>query len=235
MITNEQKKEISKYLLGKNLPLDLLIEVQDHMIEQIENMDNVDFNEAFEKVKFLWRNELKLVYSLRIGYAHTITNFQNKVGGKLHWNMLLKSTVIFSVYFLFVFLIGRNHFQMLLNLVSISYFISISITVLAFVAYFDILKKTLFITRAKINIYQKGAGNFITGALFILIFNNVMFNKNKFVYGTYELFQFKITLKNISETVLNFGYLFMWVYGLLYLIKFRKSILELQKRTSLKI
>lgn len=63
MITNEQKKEISKYLLGKNLPLDLLLEVQDHMIEQIENMDYVDFNEAFEKVKLKWGNDFIMIRS----------------------------------------------------------------------------------------------------------------------------------------------------------------------------
>ena len=65
MITNEQNKEITKYLLSKNLPIDLVLEVKDHMIEQIENMENVSFEDAFEEVKLSWKEELKMVFSLK--------------------------------------------------------------------------------------------------------------------------------------------------------------------------
>ena len=37
MITPEQNKEITRYLVAKNLPIDLVLEVKDHMIEQIES------------------------------------------------------------------------------------------------------------------------------------------------------------------------------------------------------
>jgi hypothetical protein len=51
MITPEQNKEITQYLVAKNLPIDLVLEVKDHMIEQIESMENLCFEEAFEQVK----------------------------------------------------------------------------------------------------------------------------------------------------------------------------------------
>ena len=38
MITPEQNKEITRYLVAKNLPIDLVLEVKDHMIEQIASM-----------------------------------------------------------------------------------------------------------------------------------------------------------------------------------------------------
>lgn len=77
MITTEQNKEITRYLLSKNLPIDLALEVKDHMIEQIENMENVIFEEAFEQVKISWKEELKLVNNLRIPFRK-MTAFQKK-------------------------------------------------------------------------------------------------------------------------------------------------------------
>ena len=47
MITPEQNKEITQYLVAKNLPIDLVLEVKDHMIEQIESMENLCFKLSF--------------------------------------------------------------------------------------------------------------------------------------------------------------------------------------------
>ena len=55
MITPEQNKEITQYLISKNLPIDLVLEIKDHMIEQIENKENLTFEEDFEKVKESWK------------------------------------------------------------------------------------------------------------------------------------------------------------------------------------
>jgi hypothetical protein len=58
MITPEQNKEITQYLVAKNLPIDLVLEVKDHMIEQIESMENLCFEEAFEQVKNFGKKSL---------------------------------------------------------------------------------------------------------------------------------------------------------------------------------
>ena len=63
MITTEQNKEITRYLVSKNLPIDLVLEVKDHMIEQIESMENANFDEAFELVKISWKEELIYKFS----------------------------------------------------------------------------------------------------------------------------------------------------------------------------
>ena len=50
MITKEQKQKIINDLLAKNLPLDLLVEVKDHMEEQINH--KMDFeNKPYKKKK----------------------------------------------------------------------------------------------------------------------------------------------------------------------------------------
>jgi hypothetical protein len=62
MITETQLTEIRNYLLSKKLPIDILIEVNDHFISQISDLqrdENLTFEEAFEKVKESWGKELK--------------------------------------------------------------------------------------------------------------------------------------------------------------------------------
>ena len=61
MITEPQLTEIRNYLLSKKLPIDILIEVNDHFISQIldiQREENLGFEEAFEKVKENWKEEL---------------------------------------------------------------------------------------------------------------------------------------------------------------------------------
>ena len=64
MITKEQNIEITKFLLSKKLPIDLLLEVKDHFVSQINDLqreENLDFAEAFEKTKLKWDYEFILV------------------------------------------------------------------------------------------------------------------------------------------------------------------------------
>ena len=60
MITKEQKQEIINDLLAKNLPLDLLVEVKDHMEEQINHkmdFENKSFEIAYDEVKKSWEKD----------------------------------------------------------------------------------------------------------------------------------------------------------------------------------
>jgi hypothetical protein len=59
MITETQLTEIRNYLLSKKLPIDILIEVNDHFISQIQicRDENLSFEEAFEKVKKIGRKK----------------------------------------------------------------------------------------------------------------------------------------------------------------------------------
>ena len=61
MITVQQQNEIRDYLLSKNLPIDILMEVQDHFLSQIDELQkgNMSFEEAFKTVKNSWFTELR--------------------------------------------------------------------------------------------------------------------------------------------------------------------------------
>ena len=61
-MNDSQLTQIRTYLLDRKLPIDILMEVQDHFVSQISDLErneNVDFEEAFEKVKKSWQGELK--------------------------------------------------------------------------------------------------------------------------------------------------------------------------------
>lgn len=235
MITPEQNKTITTYLLSKNLPIDLVLEIKDHMIEQIENKENLTFEEAFEKVKISWKEELKMVYTFRLGFIHRITQFQNNIGGKINKNFFLISLYLMSIFVFITFIFARINIKIFEIVMLYTYYSCIAITLLLFILNFKILKSTFFVTLPKINIYQKGTTQLLIGGIYILIFNNLLFNRSEFLHGTYKLFNLEFTLKNISETLLNYLYLWMWLFGLLYFLSYKKSIKELQNRINLKL
>ena len=65
MITPEQNKTITTYLQSKNLPIDLVLEIKDHMIEQIENKENLTFEQAPSRARRVVRDGDILVSTVR--------------------------------------------------------------------------------------------------------------------------------------------------------------------------
>ena len=73
-MTETQLSEIRNYLLSKKLPIDILIEVNAHFISQITDLqreENLSFEEAFEKVKDDWKEELTLSWNGSIDLLDT--------------------------------------------------------------------------------------------------------------------------------------------------------------------
>lgn len=63
MISSEEKLQVENYLIWKKLPLDILLEVKDHMISQIEdcmNDERISFEKAFSRVELSWRGSFSL-------------------------------------------------------------------------------------------------------------------------------------------------------------------------------
>lgn len=66
MITQAQKQEVHDFLHSRKIPVNVLIEMEDHFVSQIidvQNEKNIGFNEAFIYVKDVWKDELKMKYS----------------------------------------------------------------------------------------------------------------------------------------------------------------------------
>lgn len=116
MINESQTTEIRTYLLTKKLAIDLLIEVQDHFIEQIEDLENnqISFEEAFEKVKKTWFAELRFSkYQVMFDNNNT-TIFERKLNGEHQIGIMKKSSFaalcLLLIFFMATQLLTENLF-----------------------------------------------------------------------------------------------------------------------------
>jgi hypothetical protein len=72
MITETQRTEIRQYLVTKNLPLDVIMEIEDHFVSQIENFEfdrNNTFEQAFYKTKLIWMGDFQMVWKSLISFG----------------------------------------------------------------------------------------------------------------------------------------------------------------------
>ena len=116
MITKQQESEIRNYLLSKKLPIDILIEVNDHFVSQISDLqreENLSFEEAFEKSKENWKEELKTTvpfYVLANKDKRAITKFEKKIRKIDNYNVL-KISLVISFFHLSLFFILSNFYD----------------------------------------------------------------------------------------------------------------------------
>lgn len=110
MINEAQDQQVTDYLILHRLPLDILLEVKDHMISQISDIqfnENLSFEEAFHKTQKLWTDEFKMTkYS--VFFKELIPVIVKKIV-KAKYNSILKKSLLlglisFAVNILFVFL-----------------------------------------------------------------------------------------------------------------------------------
>lgn len=98
MMTEVQENEVTDYLIFQRLPLDILLEVKDHMISQISDIqrkEHLNFEEAFLKTKRLWENEFKMT-SYSIFYSELIPVIVKKII-KGNNNKILKKSLLLAL------------------------------------------------------------------------------------------------------------------------------------------
>ena len=115
MISKEQEQQVTDYLILHRLPLDILLEVKDHMISQVLDIqinENLSFDEAFHKTQKLWENEFKMTkYSAFFNEKFPV--IVKKIA-KAKYNGILKKSLLlglisFAVTILFIFLADNQH------------------------------------------------------------------------------------------------------------------------------
>lgn len=106
-MNHEQEQQVKDYLKKKNLPLELLLEVEDHFMSQIHDYiseENLHFDDAFQKTKEIWHQELKL-------YWDGSSDLEDKCDllrqyRKTKWKNLAKKTLQYSTsLFLMIFIL----------------------------------------------------------------------------------------------------------------------------------
>lgn len=96
MFSHQQEQAITDYLILHKLPLDILLEVKDHMISQISDIqadENLTFEEAFHKTQKLWESEFKATkYSFF--FQEEIPAIVKKIVKARNNNLLKKSALL---------------------------------------------------------------------------------------------------------------------------------------------
>lgn len=97
-MTIEQKNEIRQYLLSKKLPVDLLMEVEDHFISQINEVQakkNLSFDDAFNVAIISWYDDLKLSWDGNWSLEDTSVLIKKSTRQKLY--PILKKSFVAAV------------------------------------------------------------------------------------------------------------------------------------------
>jgi len=114
-MTSTEEKQIDDYLILNKLPLDILLEVRDHMISQVTELqlqENLSFEKAFFKTKIAWEPEFKMVkYS--VFYAEEIPVIFKKIAKAKNLNILKKALIVavISSIFNWVFIYTSQNFE----------------------------------------------------------------------------------------------------------------------------
>jgi len=114
MITEEQENKITDYLVAQELSLDILVEIRDHMIGQISDIqfnENINFEEAFLKVKESWNGEFIMVNYLFF-YPTKIPLIAKGIIQEKYSVLFKKSLIVgvlaFAVNLLLIFISGNQ-------------------------------------------------------------------------------------------------------------------------------
>ncbi|QWT85211.1 hypothetical protein KBP46_17280 [Chryseobacterium sp. PCH239] len=114
MMTEAQENKITDYLVAQELSLDILVEIRDHMISQIldiQSNENINFEEAFLKVKESWSNEFKMV-NYFLFYPTKIPLIAKRIIREKYKGIFKKSLMVaalaFAVNLLLIFMAGNQ-------------------------------------------------------------------------------------------------------------------------------
>lgn len=231
-MTTEQKNEVRQYLIGKKLPVDLLMEVEDHFALQIENAmskENLEFHEVFERVKSDWQDELKMKNNLFLNIS--APNFVYKIMKESDKKNLQKSFLIVFLVQIITIFYGMNSFNkeyfnwFYLILILIFFIIRILIYAYNFRNWnlFNIKKETF-----QYSIYQRNL-TIYSGVITYLI---ISINNNS--QSSDKLFEFfhGQNLTSASSWILlitNFGMQFLLMYANINLFQHSKTVNHIKK------
>ncbi|WP_145953315.1 hypothetical protein [Chryseobacterium indologenes] len=114
MMTEAQENKITDYLIAQELSLDILVEIKDHMISQIldiQSHENIKFEEAFSKVKESWNGEFTMVNYL-LFYPTKIPLIAKRIIQEKYSGLFKKSLMVavlaFVINLLLIFMAGNQ-------------------------------------------------------------------------------------------------------------------------------
>ncbi|WP_131707629.1 hypothetical protein [Chryseobacterium angstadtii] len=233
MMTEIQENEITDYLIFQKLPLDILLEVKDHMISQIADLqmkENVGFEEAFHKTKILWEDEFKMTgYSFF--YSEPIPVIAKKIL-KTNNNEILKKSILFGLISLAVNLLliyGSDTDKMYTLFFRLENFMFFLAPVIVWVLNYKILKfiRTDFKYKGRLfyTIYQQNAGLLV---ICLISMMQLVMKDGKPVYDSFRTDNHSEILNAVFALAFMFLLQTFMIFGLFNFFKHKKSLKKIQ-------
>lgn len=225
-MNESQLTEIRDYLLTKKLPIDILLEVQDHFIAQISSIqqeENLEFETALANVKESWRKELTLTWKGEISLMDS-TDFMRKMRKQIQWANFKSAMLLSLPYVLLLFIVANFMSAKLFHIFFLgSIFIPILWAIFNYIKHYKDFKLPKVYTNNIITLHHDGI------LLFVVIlspfFNMINFDDEKAIYFQ-KLFLLQILNIESWRLIVLFLMLVMVIGGIAYSIICQKNYLR---------
>ena len=239
MIDIEQKHKIEFLLNGKNLPLDLKLEILDHMMEQVDykmGFEGKDFSNALDEIKESWKEDFRIKKTFI--YSERRTKILRDTIQKTNVEILKKASLYIMVYFfLSIFLITIS--KIVSYYFHYIFFISLVATFLMIViSDFKTIWSCRDMESKKISYLQKGVAKLITYSFFIVIFilRNFNLKFEKYYNGFQHLIQeFSFSMNFLMSFIIYNLFIFIWIQGFFYYLEYKKTLKYLEQKINFKL
>ena len=239
MITPEESREVGGFLKGKNLPLDLKVEILDHISEQINykvEIESKDFSLAFSEIKESWKEDLTM--KKRFFFSKRITKIQRETNWKTNSEILKKTTIYFLIYFIVSLILIFYNKKIASNLIFGFYCCLTFIYFIVTVFNFKLLNSTSLIDNRQISYLQPNTVVFNVAGSLTALSTVFSFNGNfdRFYNSIQNLFYSgQFNQISFGSIMIFIVYAFGWIYGFLYFLEYKKSLKMLEQKINFKL
>ncbi len=222
-----EQKEIRDYLFSKKIPLDILLEVEDHFLSQIDDLmgRNISFEKAFDEVKEIWKQDFELTKT----NGEEVAAFVKEIKQKEMIRIFRKSLIVFflvnGVVFTLSKLLEKETFS---EVFPIFIMILTGIPSIFFLRYLSYFNYTGRFKKVKFNIFQN------RNALMILVGAFQPFLLGKYgkigavIYSGFE----QGSLNGLLSLTIFSACVGFYSYGFFIMIGFVKSMKKMKSYLS---
>ncbi len=239
MITTEQQQAFEKLLGGKNLPLDLKLEIFDHMIEQAiykTDIEEKSFEVTLQEINNNWKADLKFS---RWPLLNRRTVFEQKVRSRNDWTITKKSLFYFALYTIISSILIFFDNDLAAHIIFTVHLLAVLAFVLHCLFEFKLVKTIVGnIRKKRISFMQAGAQIFFTASLLIVMILLPDFTSRfeKYADSLYTIIKFQsFSQVRVGSLLIYWIYDLMWICGYLYFLEYRKAVRFLQHKIHLKL
>lgn len=229
---------IFDYLRNKKFPMDLALEIRDHMAEQVTALmdDGQDFDSSFKQVLSEWQKDLAMQKS--IFPARRITAIQRDINNEVNGE-IVKNTLLYFLPFM-ILSIGLSVYNF--NFFKIEmlcvYFVATIISVVLIVPEYKLFRSSEYLNRGiRISVYQNGSTLFSMCSINVLMFN-LLFPSSKFEnywIALNQLIDGNFSFTSVFNVVFLFIFLLGWFVGVQYFIKYRNAYKLVKSKTNFRL